>query len=144
TVEGVLRALDTDLSQDMEEEDDEEEEGGADVIQFHPTFTYPIYGEHERIFGYKGLRINLSYAAGSLATYFEVKYQKRVDQMETSLPIQLRADDVDTPMRKVLSSAALCATQAEFAKRVARDTYEFRPLGRKVHEYTRESEESGE
>ncbi|KAJ2580245.1 histone acetyltransferase 1, partial [Coemansia sp. RSA 1836] len=70
TVEGVLRALDTDLSQDVdeEEEDDEEEEGGADVIQFHPTFTYPIYGEHERVFGYKGLRISLSYAAGSLAT----------------------------------------------------------------------------
>ncbi|KAJ2887314.1 histone acetyltransferase 1 [Coemansia aciculifera] len=145
TVEGVLRALDTDLSQDMDEEDEnEEEEGGADVIQFHPTFTYPIYGEHERVFGYKGLRISLSYAAGSLATYFDIKYQKRIDQMETSLPVQLRADDVDTPMRKMLSSAALCATKAEFAKRVARDTHEFRPLGRKVHEYTRESEEGGE
>ncbi|KAJ1670007.1 histone acetyltransferase 1 [Coemansia sp. RSA 25] len=143
TVEGVLRALDTDLSQDVdeEEENDEEEEGGADVIQFHPTFTYPIYGEHERVFGYKGLRISLSYAAGSLATYFDISYKKRIDEMESSLPVQLRADDVDTPMRKVLSPAAVCPTKAEFARRVARDTREFRPLGRKAHEYTRDSEE---
>ncbi|KAJ2900709.1 histone acetyltransferase 1 [Coemansia aciculifera] len=142
TVEGILRALDTDLSQDAEEEDDsEEEEGGADVIQFHPTFTYPIYGEHERVFGYKGLRISLSYAAGSLATYFDVGYKKRIDEMESSLPVQLRADDVDTPMRTKLSPAAICATKEEFARRVARDTREFRPLGRKAHEYSRDSEE---
>ncbi|KAJ2744496.1 histone acetyltransferase 1 [Coemansia sp. BCRC 34301] len=141
TVEGVLRGLDTDLSQDAEEEEEEEEEGGADVIQFHPTFTYPIYGEHERVFGYKGLRISLSYAAGSLATYFDVHYKKRIDQMETSLPVQLRADDVGTPMRSKLSVAALCATREEFARRVSRDTHSFRPLGRKVHEYARGNEE---
>jgi len=26
---------------------------------FNPTFTYPIFGEHEKIFGYKGLSINV-------------------------------------------------------------------------------------
>jgi histone acetyltransferase 1 len=30
------------------------------VAPFHPTFTYPIFGEHEKIFGYKGLDIQVS------------------------------------------------------------------------------------
>ncbi|KAI8319899.1 acyl-CoA N-acyltransferase [Martensiomyces pterosporus] len=121
--------------EDGEEGDDEQ---GADVIQFHPVFTYPIYGEQERVFGYKGLRINLYYAAGSLSTYFHVEYKKRVDGMETSLPMQLKSDDVDTPMREVLSKAAICNSAEEFAERVSRDTREFRPLGKKVHEYRRD------
>ncbi|KAJ2698107.1 histone acetyltransferase 1, partial [Coemansia spiralis] len=137
TESSVLKALARDLDKEGEENvDDEDDEGtefGADVIQFHPAFTYPIYGEHERVFGYKGLRIKLSYAAGSLATYFEVEYAKRVEQMESTVP--LRADDVDGPMRKVLAAEAVCRTREEFAQRVARDTCEFRPAGQKVHEY---------
>ncbi|KAJ1721568.1 histone acetyltransferase 1, partial [Coemansia biformis] len=140
----VLRALASDLDRGDDEpvEDDEGEDGGADVIQFHPVFTYPIYGEHERVFGYKGLRIKLSYAAGSLATYFEVEYDKRVEQMETTMP--LRADDVDTPMRKILSAEAVCRTREEFAQRVARDTRDFQPVGQKVHEYRQEEKGGAE
>ncbi|KAJ1943661.1 histone acetyltransferase 1, partial [Linderina pennispora] len=106
---------------------------------FHPIFTYPIYGEQERIFGYKGLRISLYYAAGSLATYFSVDYTKRVDGLETSLPVQLKSDDVDTPMRKVLSENALVGSREEFAERVVKDTKDFRPHGKKVHEYVRDT-----
>ncbi|KAJ2351957.1 histone acetyltransferase 1 [Coemansia sp. RSA 2618] len=131
TERGVIKALDSDLTEDAEDEDGED---GADVIQFHPVFTYPIYGEHERIFGYKGLKLNLSYAAGSLATHFEVQYAKRIEQMETTSLVALKADDVDTPMRSVLAGS-ICSTRAEFAQSVARDTREFRPAGRKVHEY---------
>ena len=32
----------------------------ATVEPFSPTFTYPIFGEQEKIFGYKGLNINVS------------------------------------------------------------------------------------
>ncbi|KAJ2739172.1 histone acetyltransferase 1 [Coemansia sp. Cherry 401B] len=130
TPDGVLQAISSDLTADSEEA----EEGGADVIQFHPAFTYPIYGEHERIFGYKGLQLNLSYAAGSLATFFEVQYAKRIEQMESTLAVALKADDVDAPMRSVLASQ-VCATREQFAQQVARDTLAFRPCGRKVHEY---------
>ncbi|KAJ2109475.1 histone acetyltransferase 1, partial [Coemansia sp. RSA 921] len=77
TESGVVQAMN---SEEGDEEENEEGEG-ADVIEFHPEFTYPIYGEHERIFGYKGLSINLNYAAGSLATYFNIKYTKRIEQM---------------------------------------------------------------
>lgn len=29
---------------------------------FHPTFTYPIFGDKEVIFGYKGLKVRVSHA----------------------------------------------------------------------------------
>ncbi|KAJ2563169.1 histone acetyltransferase 1 [Coemansia sp. RSA 1822] len=135
TESGVMQAMSSELS----EEGDEEE--GADVIEFHPEFTYPIYGEHERIFGYKGLSININYAAGSLATYFNVHYSKRIEQMESTSAVALKADDVDTPMRQILADS-ICSTQSEFAQVVARDTHMFRPPGRKVHEYSGRSSQT--
>ena len=39
---------------------EEEDLGGIELIEFHPTFTYPIFGTQERIFGYKGLNIDVS------------------------------------------------------------------------------------
>lgn len=31
------------------------------VEPFHPTFTYPIFGDKEKIFGYKQLQIEVSH-----------------------------------------------------------------------------------
>ena len=44
---------------------------------FNPTFTYPIFGEEERIFGYQGLQINLRFAAHDLLPNVEISYEKR-------------------------------------------------------------------
>ena len=44
---------------------------------FHPEFTYPIFGEQERIFGYQGLRINLRFSAHLLRPNLEVLYEKK-------------------------------------------------------------------
>lgn len=33
------------------------------IIEFNPSFTYPIFGEHEKIFGYKDLDIQVSAAS---------------------------------------------------------------------------------
>lgn len=44
---------------------------------FHPQFTYPIFGEEERIFGYKDLRVRLRFAAHDLYPNLEVNYDKK-------------------------------------------------------------------
>lgn len=44
---------------------------------FHPQFTYPIFGEEERIFGYQGLRISLRFAAHDLRPNLEISYDKK-------------------------------------------------------------------
>lgn len=35
------------------------EEELAAIEPFHPDFTYPIFGEQEKIFGYRGLDIKV-------------------------------------------------------------------------------------
>jgi len=48
-------------------------------LKFHPTFTYPIFGEAETIYGYKGLTIDLSFAAWDLQAYLKVTWKKKID-----------------------------------------------------------------
>lgn len=47
------------------------------LSNFHPQFTYPIFGEEERIFGYQGLRLHLRFAAHDLLPNLEISYDKR-------------------------------------------------------------------
>lgn len=44
---------------------------------FHPQFTYPIFGDDEQIFGYKGLIIRLRFAAHDLRPHVHISYDDR-------------------------------------------------------------------
>jgi histone acetyltransferase 1 len=54
---------------------------GADapkvIASFHPKFTYPIFGEEERIFGYQGLQVNVNFACHDLIPHVDVKWDKK-------------------------------------------------------------------
>ncbi|KAK1057668.1 histone acetyltransferase 1 [Friedmanniomyces endolithicus] len=50
--------------------------GDTVTASFQPSFTYPIFGEEERIFGYKDLSIALSFAAHDLQPRLEMKHGK--------------------------------------------------------------------
>ena len=47
------------------------------LSSFHPQFTYPIFGDEERIFGYQNLKLNLRFAAHDLRPNLEVLYDKK-------------------------------------------------------------------
>ncbi|KAI0376836.1 acyl-CoA N-acyltransferase [Hypomontagnella monticulosa] len=47
------------------------------VISFHPRFTYPIFGEEERIFGHKKLRVDLQYDARDLRPNISVSSSQK-------------------------------------------------------------------
>ncbi len=44
---------------------------------FHPKFTYPIVGEAEQIFGYKGLDVEIQFAAHNLQSHINVSYDQK-------------------------------------------------------------------
>lgn len=44
---------------------------------FHPQFTYPIFGDDEQIFGYKGLIIRLRFATHDLRTHVHISYDEK-------------------------------------------------------------------
>ncbi|KAL0070550.1 histone acetyltransferase 1 [Marasmius tenuissimus] len=100
---------------------------------FSPTFTYPIYGEEETIYGYSGLRIDLKFTSGSLINYLSVKWDeklkaKTVDNVEQSL-LEFLPPDIERE-------------EEVFNKRVEEDALNFKPLGELVHSYTRPSPRS--
>ena len=42
-----------------------------------PSFTYPIFGDQQKIFGYQGLRINLRFAEHNLRPHVQISYNKK-------------------------------------------------------------------
>ncbi|KHN99538.1 Histone acetyltransferase type B, catalytic subunit [Metarhizium album ARSEF 1941] len=48
------------------------------VGSFHPNFTYPIFGEEEKIFGYKDLKISLRFRANDMRPHLETTYRKKL------------------------------------------------------------------
>ncbi|KAI0177287.1 histone acetyltransferase type B catalytic subunit [Pestalotiopsis sp. NC0098] len=53
------------------------ESGLQKLESFNPAFTYAIFGEEERIFGYKGLKINLSFNASDMRPNLSVASTKK-------------------------------------------------------------------
>ena len=71
---------------------------------FHPQFTYPIFGEEERIFGYQGLRVNLRFAAHDLLPNVEVSYDKKFKAVGDT-----QATDVEDVLREWMPASEFLA-----------------------------------
>ncbi|PAV23381.1 histone acetyltransferase type B catalytic subunit [Pyrrhoderma noxium] len=96
---------------------------------FHPRFTYPIFGEEEKLYGYRDLVIDLRFASGSLAQY-----------LNTSSSAKLKASSATDDPEGILKEfipADYFTDEDEFNKRVEKDASEFKPLGEKIYSYKR-------
>ncbi|KTW30933.1 histone acetyltransferase catalytic subunit HAT1 [Pneumocystis jirovecii RU7] len=47
---------------------------------FHPVYTYPIFGEEEKIKGYKDIIINLKFSCHDLQIYLKIQYTDKVNE----------------------------------------------------------------
>jgi len=56
---------------------------------FHPQFTYPIFGDEEQIFGYKGLVIRLRFAAHDLRPHVHISYDERFKAVDDTTATDL-------------------------------------------------------
>ncbi|KAF5372875.1 hypothetical protein D9758_001551 [Tetrapyrgos nigripes] len=93
---------------------------------FNPAFTYPIFGEDEKIYGYNGLTIDMRLASGSLRQYLSIKWDQK-----------LKADTVDD-VEKTLSEC-IPPDEEAFKAHVEEDATAFKPMGEKMYTYTRRS-----
>ncbi|KAJ3798027.1 histone acetyltransferase type B catalytic subunit [Lentinula aff. detonsa] len=96
---------------------------------FHPAFTYPIFGEEEKIYGYKDLIIDLKFASGSLKQYLSVKWSDKLQSVDT-------VDNVDGTMREFLSEG-IETNEDAFRSQVQEDATSFKPSGKMIYSYTR-------
>ncbi|KAL7950472.1 acyl-CoA N-acyltransferase [Trichoderma barbatum] len=56
------------------------------IATFHPKFTYPIFGDDETIFGYKGLKIHLRYRANDMRPHLGLSYSKKFKPVGEHVP----------------------------------------------------------
>lgn len=111
-------------------EEDKQVLGGEETYEeFHPTFTYPIYGEEEKIYGYQDLVIDLRFASGSLAQYLSVRHAQKLDASTT-------VDNVEGILKEFIPPD-YDTDEAAFLTRVQEDAVSFKPIGSVVHSYTR-------
>ncbi|RDW90433.1 Histone acetyltransferase type B catalytic subunit [Aspergillus mulundensis] len=98
---------------------------------FHPQFTYPIFGEDERIFGYKGLIIRLRFAAHNLRPHLHVSHDEKFTAVEDAEPT-----DVTGALKDFLPEEAL-SSLSEFESAVQEeDEKDFVPPGELAHSYS--------
>ncbi|KAG2041407.1 histone acetyltransferase type B catalytic subunit [Suillus americanus] len=111
-------------------EEDKQVLGSEETYEeFHPTFTYPIYGEDEKIYGYQDLVIDLRFASGSLAQYLSVRYAQKLDASTT-------VDNVEGILKEFIPSD-YDTDEAAFFTRVREDAVSFKPIGSVINTYTR-------
>ncbi|KAJ7460936.1 histone acetyltransferase type B catalytic subunit [Mycena galericulata] len=97
--------------------------------EFHPSFTYPIFGEDEKIYGYNDLVIDLRFASGSLVQFLDVRHSKKLASSST-------VDDVAGILTGFMPSDYYKDEKA-FLARVEEDATTFRPPGQMIYTYTR-------
>ncbi|KAH8090348.1 histone acetyltransferase type B catalytic subunit [Filobasidium floriforme] len=103
---------------------DEDPEARA-LLPFNPAFTYPIFGEKEKIYGYKGLQVEVNMVSGSLKQYLNVTYDEKLES---------QADDIEGTLFKFIPSDYTKSAEI-FADTVAKDAESFVPPGTQIASY---------
>ncbi|KAI0400961.1 histone acetyltransferase type B catalytic subunit [Xylaria palmicola] len=80
------------------------------ISSFNPKLTYSIFGEDERIFGYKGLKVNLQYDARNLRPHLSVSSTKKFKSVG-----EVEALDVREVLKEFLPGVAF-QTRSEYEK----------------------------
>jgi histone acetyltransferase 1 len=109
---------------------------------FHPTFTYPIFGEAETIYGYSNLQLPLQLKSDTLLSALDVKYDRKlesktakIDDPRASLMEFLPAGDVHASLQELEEKAGASSSNSNYTP--------FKPLGQLVHTYARAKESKG-
>ena len=59
------------------------------ISTFHPKFTYPIFGDDEKIFGYKDLKLHLRYRANDMRPHLRVSHTKKFKAVGDAEPLDI-------------------------------------------------------
>lgn len=96
---------------------------------FQPEMAHQIFGETEKIFGYKDLRVQLYYNAGSLNVYFDTKYSAKL----TSEEHHIKPDDISLLITDKFTGGYI-TDLTEFLSTIEKDE-KFQPYGEKLNEF---------
>lgn len=101
------------------------------LAHFKPEMTYQVFGEHEKIFGYRNLLVKLYYAAASLDIYMDMTYDEKLTTKQTGgvvpdEPLKMIAQDYETKVFNNLNEFSLAVENSS----------SFKPYGDLVKEFS--------
>lgn len=99
------------------------------VEQFNPSFTYPIFGQEEAVFGYKGLEILLHFAAHNLKPHVDISWEEQWEQKG-----DIKASDVRAALEDFLPAEAFTDASRPTALSDS-EASSFTPPGEKIMSY---------
>ncbi|KAM9945140.1 hypothetical protein ACTFIT_003392 [Dictyostelium discoideum] len=115
---------------EKKEEEEKEDDGGP--ISFHPTYSHQIFNE-DKIQGYEPCKIDIYMGAGSLTSYIDTNYTLQSKNLT----------NVEGEFLKVFSKQDPPISKQSFYKYIEEKEKLFKPIGKKIHEYSIIDKESG-
>ncbi|KJE92455.1 histone aminotransferase 1 [Capsaspora owczarzaki ATCC 30864] len=106
------------------------------ALTFHPEFAHQLFGDNERIFGYRNLNIKLFYTASAMHPLFSMTYSEKVVKRKG----EAGADDVVKLIGDILPENH-ARDEATFKQRLSEDAA-FVPMGELISSYQREGDDS--
>ncbi|KLU89002.1 histone acetyltransferase type B catalytic subunit [Magnaporthiopsis poae ATCC 64411] len=104
-------------------------DGFNTIARFNPSFTYPIFGDDERIFGYQDLRISLRYHVADMRPHLKVKYGKKFRSVGATEPT-----DIEGLLREHLPAVAF-SNNRDFEDAIRQLPQDWVPPGEVVSEF---------
>jgi len=108
--------------------------GDKVVSEFEPAFTYPIFGEEEVVFGYRGLDMSLSLVAHNLRPHMSISWTEQFPQLG-----DIKASDIRGALQDFVPESAF-ATESRAEALADSDANSFKPPGTLLHSYTHEGQ----
>ncbi|XP_050529877.1 histone acetyltransferase type B catalytic subunit [Daktulosphaira vitifoliae] len=102
---------------------------GDTKTAFHPDMTYQVFGNMEKIFGYKDLVVKMYYTACSLKLYIGVEYSTKVDPSK----FDVNPDDIMEKLKEYISPD-FCTNLNLFEKYLENES-SLKPYGKLLDEF---------
>lgn len=117
-----------------------EKDESAGAIQFHPAFTYPIFGEEEMIYGFKDLVIHLVFDSITYKPFLNVKYSEKLnDEVDAQKDIIKKISDF-LPTDDLIIKDEVKWIDSFMEER---KSFQVPSSGVKIGEYTKDNEQYG-
>ncbi|XP_059607759.1 histone acetyltransferase type B catalytic subunit [Phlebotomus argentipes] len=110
-----------------------------DSVSFHPVMAHQIFGENEKIFGYKDLKVKLYYTAGPLNIFLSIDYSHKLSFEEHNIT----PDDITSLISEKLPAGCYYTNIDEFCN-VVRKADSFQPFGEKIVQFDVKSDSGSE
>lgn len=111
------------------------QDGLHTIEEFSPKFTYPIFGEAEQIFGYKGLDIGIQFAAHDGSPHVHISYDKKFPAVKSTSAL-----DLNKTLKEFLPQSAF---RQDYDQRIQNDegAKDWTPPGELVRSYSKKGQD---